>query len=86
MNIKMSPSALPSSMQVPVFSGDGKVTSRRNRFPNRGDELGKMWGYTYWSSDRAKQVLGYKPKHNFPQFFEALKEGNEAHYPHADFP
>lgn len=49
-------------------------------------ELGKMWGFTYWSIEKAKQVLGYEPKYNFPQFYEALKEGNETHYPYANLP
>lgn len=49
-------------------------------------ELGKLWGFTYWSIEKAKQVLGYEPKYNFPQFYEALKEGNETHYPYANLP
>jgi nucleoside-diphosphate-sugar epimerase len=50
------------------------------------DQLTKMWGYTYWSIDKAQQKLGYEPKYNFPQFYEALKKGNEAHYPYANLP
>jgi UDP-glucose 4-epimerase len=50
------------------------------------DELAKMWGYVYWSIDKAKQILGYEPKYNFPQFYEALKEGNESYYPYANLP
>ena len=50
------------------------------------DELAKMWGYVYWSIDKAKQMLGYEPKYNFPQFYEALKQNNETHYPYANLP
>ena len=50
------------------------------------DELANMWGYVYWSIDKAKQVLGYEPKYNFPQFYEALKKDDQAHYPYANLP
>ena len=50
------------------------------------DELARMWGSTYWSIDKAKQVLGYAPKHNFSEFYEALKQGDESHYPYANLP
>jgi UDP-glucose 4-epimerase len=50
------------------------------------DELAKMWGFTYWSIDKAKQLLGYAPKYNFPEFYEALKHGDEAYYPYANLP
>ncbi|QYR19407.1 hypothetical protein KZ483_15875 [Paenibacillus sp. sptzw28] len=43
-----------------------------------------MWGYTYWSIDKAQRLLGYKPVYNFAEFYTALMEGNEAHYPYAN--
>jgi UDP-glucose 4-epimerase len=49
-------------------------------------ELFVMWGYTYWSIDRAKNNLGYRPKYNFDQFYEALQDGKESHYPYANLP
>ena len=49
-------------------------------------ELVRMWGFTYWSIEKAKRVLGYRPRYNFPQFFEALKGGDRSHYPYADLP
>jgi nucleoside-diphosphate-sugar epimerase len=49
-------------------------------------ELGGMWGSTYWSIDKAEQVLGYAPKHNFPEFYEALKQGSDDYYPFANLP
>jgi nucleoside-diphosphate-sugar epimerase len=49
-------------------------------------ELASMWGFTYWSIDKAKQMLGYAPKYNFPQFYEALENGNQAYYPYANLP
>ncbi|MDQ3910590.1 MAG: NAD(P)-dependent oxidoreductase, partial [Actinomycetota bacterium] len=36
-------------------------------------ELVRMWGFAYWSIVKAKRVLGYRPRYNFPEFFEALK-------------
>jgi UDP-glucose 4-epimerase len=50
------------------------------------DELGRMWGWTYWSVEKAKQLLGYSPQHNFTQFYKALKRGDEAYYPYANLP
>lgn len=50
------------------------------------DELGRMWGWTYWSIEKAKQLLGYAPQHNFPQFYEALQRGDEVYYPYANLP
>jgi UDP-glucose 4-epimerase len=49
-------------------------------------ELVRMWGFTYWSIEKAKRVLGYAPRYNFPQFFEALKRGDRSHYPYANLP
>jgi UDP-glucose 4-epimerase len=49
-------------------------------------ELVRMWGFIYWSIEKAKRVLGYRPRHNFPEFFEALKGGDRSHYPYADLP
>jgi len=45
-----------------------------------------MWGWTYWSIEKTKQLLRYSPQHNFPQFYEALKRGDEAYYPYANLP
>ena len=45
-----------------------------------------MWGFTYWSIGKAKRVLGYSPRHNFPEFFEALKRKDGSHYPTRTFP
>jgi UDP-glucose 4-epimerase len=49
-------------------------------------ELVRMWGLTYWSIEKAKRVLGYRPRYNFPEFFEALKRGDRSHYPYANLP
>jgi len=49
-------------------------------------ELVRMWGFTYWSIEKARRVLGYAPRYNFPEFFEALKRGDRSHYPYADLP
>lgn len=47
-------------------------------------ELVRMWGFTYWSVEKAKRVLGYRPRYNFPEFFEALNRGDRSHYSYAD--
>ena len=47
-------------------------------------ELVRMWGFTHWSIEKAKRVLGYRPRYNFPEFFEALRRGDRSHYPYAD--
>jgi UDP-glucose 4-epimerase len=71
-------------------------TFLEERFPGVADlveeqrtdygELVRMWGFTYWSIEKAKSVLGYTPRYNFPEFFEALKRGDLLHYPYADLP
>ena len=49
-------------------------------------ELARMWGFTYWSVEKAARGLGYAPRYNFPEFFEALRKGDRSHYPFADLP
>jgi UDP-glucose 4-epimerase len=49
-------------------------------------ELVRMWGFTYWSIQKAKRVLGYSPRYNFPEFFEVLMRGDRSHYPYANLP
>ena len=49
-------------------------------------ELVRMWGFTYWSIEKAKRVLGYRPRYIFPEFFGALKRGDRTHYPYANLP
>ncbi len=50
------------------------------------DEMLEMWGYTYWSIEKAKRGLEYRPRHNFSEFYAALQEGDEAYYPFANLP
>jgi len=73
----------PKALLEKHFPGLSKLVEARGESL---DELTKMWGYTYWSVDKAKQKLGYEPKNNFPQFYEALKQNNESHYPYANLP
>ena len=49
-------------------------------------ELVRMWGFTSWSIGKAKRVLGYRPRYNFPELFEVLKRGDQSHYPYANLP
>jgi UDP-glucose 4-epimerase len=48
--------------------------------------LVRMWRFTYWSIEKAKRVLGYRPRYNFPEFFESLMRADRSHYPYADLP
>src|SRR5215216_1314275 len=73
----------PKALWERTFPGLSELVEARGE---NLDELAKMWGYVYWSIDKAKQRLGYEPKYNFPQFYEALKQNNESHYPYADLP
>ncbi|AFZ69645.1 NAD-dependent epimerase/dehydratase family protein [Deinococcus peraridilitoris] len=50
------------------------------------DELLNLWGQVYWSVEKARHILGYQPRYNFPEFYAALKAGNDAHYPYANLP
>ncbi len=50
------------------------------------DEMLEMWGFTYWSIEKAKRELRYQPEHNFSEFYAALKKGNEDYYPFANLP
>jgi UDP-glucose 4-epimerase len=55
----------------------------------RGEKIEKLlnyWGHVYWSIEKAEKLLGYQPKYNFPEFYSALKEVNDAHYPSANLP
>jgi UDP-glucose 4-epimerase len=45
-----------------------------------------MWGFTYWPIEKAKRVLGYRPRYIFHEFFGALKRGDRTHYPYANLP
>jgi UDP-glucose 4-epimerase len=65
------------------FPGVGKLVEEQGM---DFGELVRMWGFTYWSVEKVKVVLGYRPQYNFPEFFEALKSGDRAHYPYADLP
>jgi UDP-glucose 4-epimerase len=73
----------PKALLERYFPGLSKLVETRGEHL---DELAKMWGSVYWSIDKAKQRLGYEPKYNFPQFYEALRQNNESHYPYADLP
>lgn len=85
---------------VPFSEGDFARWRRdpkgllEERFPGvlelageRGADAGELlrtWGHTYWSIEKANRVLGYEPRHNFPEFYAALKRGDESYYPYAN--
>jgi nucleoside-diphosphate-sugar epimerase len=43
-------------------------------------------GRTVWPPDKAKRLLGYRPRYNFTEFLAAYRTGNTAHYPFANAP
>jgi UDP-glucose 4-epimerase len=43
-----------------------------------------MRGRTVWPPDKAKRLLGYRPRYNFTEFVAAFRAGNVAHYPFAN--
>jgi nucleoside-diphosphate-sugar epimerase len=46
------------------------------------DEL--VWGRRIYPVDHAREVLGYQPQYGFESFLNALRRGDESHYPYAD--
>lgn len=61
----------------------------RGLVEEHGEDLGALareWGFAYWSSEKAGRVLGYAPRYNFPEFFEALSRGDRDYYPYENLP
>ena len=51
----------------------------------RGLDLSELiWAYFMWPQDKAKQVLGYHPRHNFGEFVEAFRSNRYDYYPFAE--
>ena len=73
----------PESFLEELFPGVAELVEEQGE---DFGELVRMWGFTYWSIEKIKRALGYGPRYNFPEFFEALKEGDRSHYPYADLP
>ena len=73
----------PAAFLESQFPGLSLLVTRRGESLQ---ELSTLWGHTFWSVDKAKAELGYRPQYNFPEFYAALKAGNEAHYPFANLP
>jgi UDP-glucose 4-epimerase len=73
----------PESFLEEHYPGIAKLVDEQGE--DFGD-LVRMWGFTYWSIEKAKRVLGYRPRYNFPEFFEAFKSDDRSHYPYADMP
>jgi UDP-glucose 4-epimerase len=40
-----------------------------------------VWGRTIWPIDKAKEMLGYEPRHNFKEFLEAIESGKRDYDP-----
>ena len=88
--------AVPFSVEEFGWFGGEPEMVLEERFPGirelveqHGEDFGALareWGFTYWSTEKAERVLGYRPRYNFPEFFAALKEGDRAYYPYADLP
>jgi nucleoside-diphosphate-sugar epimerase len=73
----------PTKIMEDYIPGAGQVL---DQLGINVEELLQMWGYTYCSSNKAKKLLGYRPKYNFVEFYTAIKNGNEDHYPYANLP
>ena len=48
------------------------------------DEL--VWGWAVWRVEKARRTLGYRPRHGFAEFLEALRADDRAYYPFAGLP
>jgi UDP-glucose 4-epimerase len=87
--IPFSPEGFGRFRQEPETFFEEKFPGVAKLVDEQGEDFGelvRMWGFTYWSIERIKRVLGYRPRYNFPEFFEALKRGDRSHYPYADLP
>lgn len=73
----------PVGLLESSYPGLSELVTRRG---GTIDELASAWGHVYWSIEKAKTGLGYRPNYNFPEFYRALEEGNDAHYPFANLP
>jgi UDP-glucose 4-epimerase len=52
-----------------------------------GLDLGELlWGRTIWMTEKAKRLLGYRPRYNFAEFLAAWRAGDTAHCPFAGLP
>lgn len=45
-----------------------------------------MWGWAVWSSRKATEVLGYRPRYDFARFLQAWRSGDESLYRFAGRP
>ena len=45
-----------------------------------------VWGWALWPVEKAKRVLGYRPRYGFDEFLDALRRDDRAHYPFAELP
>lgn len=50
------------------------------------EEIMGLWGTVYWSIEKAKQQLNYRPQYNFEGYLSALEEDRQDYYPFADLP
>lgn len=88
-DVPFTPEQLPQWRRDPGALLDSPFPGLPELVAQRGgklDELLGMWGHVYWSIEKAKRELGYRPAYNFSEFYGALRAGNEAHYPFADLP
>lgn len=53
---------------------------------DRGLDLDELvWGWALWRVEKAKQLLGYAPRHGFGEFLDALRARDTGYYPFAGF-
>lgn len=74
---------VPQSLLENHFPG---ISNLVKQYGETIEDLVTMWADIFWSIDKAYHSLGYDPKYNFSEFYTALKEGRESHYPYANLP
>jgi nucleoside-diphosphate-sugar epimerase len=56
-------------------------------FRDKGiDPREHIWARFLWPVERAKRVLGYRPKWGFAEFLDAVREDDRSRYPFLDLP
>ncbi|MGC4044309.1 MAG: NAD(P)-dependent oxidoreductase [Armatimonas sp.] len=73
--------------QNPMAVLENYYPGLRTTLEARGiDPLPLLWGRTVWSVEKAKRLLGYRPRYNFDGFLRALQSGEAGYYPYAGLP
>jgi UDP-glucose 4-epimerase len=86
-DVPFTPEDAPGMAADPEAVVERYWPGSRELFRHRGIEPREhIWGETLWPVDKAKRLLGYRPRHNFGEFLHALGAGDESYYAYADLP